>query len=126
MTKKSSKNLLENIETILGPGAILEGNIKTDKVVRVDGKILGNIEASGVLIGAEAQVVGDINTEIVIIGGKVKANINAKESVEILSTAVVAGDIKTNMLTIAEGAQFDGKSSMSNSENNSSGTTEKR
>ncbi|MDR3112311.1 MAG: polymer-forming cytoskeletal protein [Elusimicrobiota bacterium] len=119
MTKKSTKNLLETVETIIGQNAVFEGNIKTDKVVRIDGKLMGNVEAAGILIGADAQIVGDISTDVIMIGGKVKANISAKEYIEILPTAVVVGDIKTNILTIAEGAHFDGKSSMTVSDDRS-------
>jgi cytoskeletal protein CcmA (bactofilin family) len=112
MFKKKSKNLLDAVETLVGRNAVLEGTIKTDKVMRIDGKIKGDIDASGVLIGTEAEVIGDINTKIIVVCGLVEGNINASETIEIMPKAKVVGDIKTNILTIAEGAYFDGKSSM--------------
>ncbi|OEG71865.1 hypothetical protein ATZ36_12230 [Candidatus Endomicrobiellum trichonymphae] len=112
MFKKRSKNLFDAVETLIGRNAILEGTIKTGKVVRIDGKIKGDIDALGVLIGTEAEVVGDINTKAIVVYGLVEGNINASETIEIMPKAKVVGDIKTNILTIAEGAYFDGKSSI--------------
>ncbi len=112
MFKKRSKNLFDAVETLIGRNAVLEGTIKTGKVVRIDGKIKGDIDALGVLIGTEAEVVGDINTKAIVVYGLVEGNINASETIEIMPKAKVVGDIKTNILTIAEGAYFDGKSSM--------------
>jgi cytoskeletal protein CcmA (bactofilin family) len=112
MLKKRSKNLFDTVGTLIGKNVILEGTIKTTEFVRIDGKIKGDIDALGVLIGTEAEVVGDINTKVIIVYGLVKGNISASETIEIVPKARVVGDIKTNILTIAEGAYFDGKCSM--------------
>jgi cytoskeletal protein CcmA (bactofilin family) len=42
----------------------------------------------------------------------VQGNVDASETIEMMPKAKVVGDIKTNILTITEGAYFDGKSSM--------------
>lgn len=113
MTKKNSKSLLDAVETLIGVNAVFEGTIKTDKTIRIDGKFIGNVDKSlGVLVGADAEIQGNITAEVVMVGGTVKGNINASETIEILPKAKVIGDIKTNILTIAEGAYFEGKSSM--------------
>ena len=104
MTKKNSKSLLDAVETLIGTNAVFEGTLKTDKTIRIDGNFTGDIEALGVLIGADAKIEGNIKAEIVMIGGTVKGNIISADTVEILPKAKVLGDITTNMLTIAEGA----------------------
>jgi cytoskeletal protein CcmA (bactofilin family) len=111
MSKKSSKSLLDAVETVVGNSAVFEGEVKTEKVIRIDGKFVGNIEAAGIMIGTEGQVIGNINTIVIMIGGYVKGNISARESIEILPKARVEGDIITDLLTIVEGAYFEGKSS---------------
>jgi cytoskeletal protein CcmA (bactofilin family) len=113
-----NKNLLESVETLIGENAVFEGTITTDKVLRVDGKITGNINAYGVVVGQKAEIIGDIETKNIIISGIVKGNINAYETIEILSQANVVGNIKTNILSIAQGACFYGKSEMIIKENN--------
>ena len=126
MTKKNSKELLEAVETLIGCGAVFEGSLATDKTVRVDGKLVGNIsKASGVIIGTEAVIEGNIEAEIVTVGGSVKGNITAPNGIEILPKAKVYGDVKTNILTVAEGAFFEGKSSMHMVENETNGAIEK-
>ena len=112
MIKKKSKSLLDSVESLIGHSATIEGAVKTDKTVRIDGKINGNIIAEGVIVGEKAEITGDIDTKVIVIAGLIKGNINASETIEILPQAKVFGDIKTNILTIAEGAHFYGNSSM--------------
>ena len=113
MTKKSSKSLLDSVETLIGANMLIVGNLKTDRTIRIDGKLKGNIETTaGVLIGADALIEGNIKAEIVMLGGTVKGSILAPEGIEILQKAKMLGDIKTNILTIAEGAVFEGKSEL--------------
>ncbi|MDR3196133.1 MAG: polymer-forming cytoskeletal protein [Endomicrobium sp.] len=112
MLKKKAKNLLDEVETLIGRNAVFEGTIKTDKVMRIDGKVSGNIYAGGVIIGETAEITGDIESNVILVGGSIKGNINAAETIEVLPSAKIFGDIKANALAIAEGAQFYGKSSM--------------
>ncbi|MDR2709542.1 MAG: polymer-forming cytoskeletal protein [Elusimicrobiota bacterium] len=111
MSKKDSKSLFDAVETLVGVSAVITGELKTDKVVRIDGKFVGNIKASGVMIGEEGEVTGDIDTIVFMTAGKLKGNVNATDSIEILPKAHVEGDIKTELLTIVEGAVFEGRSS---------------
>jgi cytoskeletal protein CcmA (bactofilin family) len=113
-----NKNLLESVETLIGENAVFEGTITTDKVIRVDGKFVGNINAYGIVVGQKAEIIGDIETKNIIISGRVKGNINATETIEVLPQANIVGDIKTNILSIAQGACFYGKSEMTVKENN--------
>ena len=119
MSKKQYKNLLESVETLIGENVVIEGTISTEKVIRIDGKVTGNINAFGIIVGQKAEITGDIETKNIIISGLIKGNINASETIEILSQANIFGDIKTNILSIAQGACFYGKSAMAIKENNS-------
>jgi len=113
MTKKSSKSLLEAVETLIGENAVFEGNLTTDKPVRIDGKFKGNIvKALGVIVGEKAVIEGDINAQAVEVNGTVKGNVTATEYIELAAASKIKGDIKTNILSISEGAQFEGNSSI--------------
>ena len=59
-----------------------------------------------------AVVNADIFVGSLIIGGTVRGNIQASESVEMLSTGKVYGNIKTAKLKIADGVVFDGNCEM--------------
>jgi cytoskeletal protein CcmA (bactofilin family) len=123
MTKK---NKFDTIETFIGQNTVLNGNISTDKTIRIDGKMTGNIENSaGVIIGDAASLKGDINSNYVLVSGTVEGNITATEYVELFNKSKIIGNIQTKMISISEGAVFEGRSLMLNNGENSTVNTEK-
>ena len=58
------------------------------------------------------MVNADITGESIIIAGKVNGNINAAKELKLIAPACVVGDINTPLLSIAEGAIFEGNSKM--------------
>lgn len=118
---KKTKNKFDTIETFIGQDTVLNGNLSTEKIIRIDGKITGNIEKSaGVIIGDSAFVKGDINSGFVVVSGSVEGNIVANESVELLNKSKIVGNIQTKMISVSEGAVFDGRSLMLNIDDNQS------
>jgi cytoskeletal protein CcmA (bactofilin family) len=69
--------------------------------------VTGDIESNGV-VKVEGRVKGDIQTREAVIGGRVDGTISGAERVEIQSSAVVAGDIHAKSLVVVEGAQLNG------------------
>lgn len=111
MFSKSNKNNAK-IESIVGPGTEMEGNLQTNESVRVDGKIKGGVRAQCVVIGEHGVVMGDISAQTVTVAGRVKGNISANESLELLSNGQILGDIRTAKLIISDGANFEGNCQM--------------
>ncbi|MBI2915772.1 MAG: polymer-forming cytoskeletal protein [Elusimicrobia bacterium] len=106
------------METIIGAGTRIEGSLSSDGGIRIDGKLEGNVtEAAQVIVGEMGEVQGDVRSSVVVVGGKVIGNVQASESLEILSRAVIHGDIKAGSLTIAEGAAFEGSCTMTREKN---------
>ena len=89
-----------SINSIIGKGSSIKGDLKINGFIRVDGDLNGDLETSGnVIIGENARIRGDIIAKSVsVIGGIVYGNIIAPESVKLLSTSVVIGDIQTHRL----------------------------
>ncbi len=101
------------IETIIGKGASLKGEIETKGSIRVDGTLDGGIAAEQeAMIGESAKVKGNVRGLRVIVAGEVNGNVSAKESVEIKKMGRVFGDISGNTLTVDEGASYKGKVTM--------------
>ncbi|MBN1621579.1 MAG: polymer-forming cytoskeletal protein [Endomicrobiales bacterium] len=118
MFKKKGENDFGILETIIGPESTFQGTIKSKNSVRIDGKLEGGVaEANGVIIGEKGQVQGDINARNVIVGGKITGNLTATHNLEILPKAQVYGDIHTALLSIGEGATFEGNCVMSTEKN---------
>lgn len=111
MRKKNSLNA--KISTILGKGCVLNGDFNADGSARIDGTVNGNVIVKGMLIlGVGGKIIGDIEATGVIIGGHVIGNIDAPEKLEVSAHAKVIGDIKTKILVIDEKAIFQGKCDM--------------
>jgi cytoskeletal protein CcmA (bactofilin family) len=111
-----SKNTTTKLETILGPGTEIDGNIKTSESIRIDCKVKGEINAESIVIGEHGMVMGDISANKVTVAGKVKGNITATVSLELLPSGQIIGDIRSNKLVISDGASFEGNCQMMRSD----------
>ena len=81
-----------SINTIIGKGSAISGNMKVNGFIRIDGDIDGNLETDGnVIVGENARIRGDLTAKSVIIGGIIKGPITATESVKNLAEAAVIG-----------------------------------
>ena len=95
--------------SIIAAGMKITGDIDTDGVVKVEGRVEGAIRAGRqVLIGRQGEVKGDISTREAVVGGKVHGTINAAERVEVQGTSTVIGDINTKAIAVIEGGRING------------------
>ncbi len=84
------------------------GNIISDGVLDIDGKIDGNVRCHTASIRPNGRVHGDISAEIVHVYGTIEGTIKAK-AVMLYSSAKVVGTIMHESLSIEDGAFVDGK-----------------
>ncbi len=99
-----------SINTIIGKGSSITGNLRINGFVRLDGDIDGNLETDGnIIIGDNARIKGDVKAKSVIISGIVVGNIMAQESIKVLSEAAVLGDVISRKVQIDDKATFNGR-----------------
>ena len=99
-----------SVNTIIGPNTSLKGDIDTGGFTRIDGNIIGNVNTSGrVVIGERARMKSNVYGTVVTIGGVVCGNVIASESLSVLSTALVLGDIITRRIQADEGCVINGR-----------------
>jgi cytoskeletal protein CcmA (bactofilin family) len=99
-----------SINTIIGPNTSLKGDIEAGGFTRVDGSIVGNVTARGrVVIGEKARMKSNVFGTAITIGGVVYGNVIASESLVVLSTALVLGDIITRRIQADDGCLIHGK-----------------
>lgn len=100
------------ISTIIGEGFVFIGEVRGASVIRIEGKIIGNVHVeSGVILGEKGNIEGDLNTKSAIIYGSIKGNVKSTQ-LEIKRTGLINGDISTDTLEIELGAQYNGKLNM--------------
>ena len=99
-------------ETVLGANSVIEGVLRSNANVRLDGTFSGTLEITGnVLVGETARINADVNAKNISIAGAVRGNITGKK-VQLLRTGRIWGDIRATALTTEEGAFIDGKITM--------------
>ena len=98
-----------SINTLVGNGSFIQGNLKVNGLIRIDGDIDGDIETDGaVIISERARLRGNLTAKSAIIGGIVLGNISAREGVKLLSSSAVIGNIITRKVQMEDKVIFHG------------------
>jgi cytoskeletal protein CcmA (bactofilin family) len=93
----------------IGSGMSIVGNIECNGPAQIFGRIEGELRASDLLIGNDAQVEGRVIAQDLTIYGRVKGTIRAVR-VKLKDGGAVEGDIFHRSLSIDESSQFEGSS----------------
>jgi excisionase family DNA binding protein len=112
MGKKDRKH---DGDRVLDVDASMQGSLvfKDPVNLRINGRFEGTLNTKGnLMIGEHASVSADITGDVIVIAGKVEGRVQALRELKLIAPAVVTGEIKTPLLSVAEGAVFDGTCSM--------------
>ncbi len=105
-----SKIDFQNVHTMIGAEANIEGNISLEGGLIVYGKIQGDVSTKGpVRIAKTAEIVGNIIASDIQIGGIVNGNITVDDRIVLGDQSIVNGDMVYRRLYIEEGAKFSGR-----------------
>ena len=112
--KKKGKASQSSIDSLIGVGTRVEGNVFFTGGLRVDGEVHGNIssnnEADGMLVISEkASVDGAISVGHVVINGTVVGTVSPRESLELLPAARDTGDVEYQQIEMQQGAVVQGR-----------------
>ncbi len=98
---------------IIGAGTVIEGEIKSNGDIRVDGTIKGSVSSkSKVVVGATGVIEGDVFCQNADISGAIMGKTTVAEMLFMKSQARINGDIQTGKLVVEVGASFTGSCSM--------------
>lgn len=101
------------IGTLIGEGAVFDGNLTAPETIRVDGTLNGNCTCEKeVIIGPAGFIDGNISAQSILISGKVNGDISVRGKLELLSTGKISGNVVAKSLVIDEDASFDGRCTM--------------
>ena len=114
-SKNSSSEVSAAELNIFGRGTVVEGDIRAESSIRVDGKLKGKLVCKHTLtIGPGGSIDGEVEAENAIVGGSVKGKLFVKQKLVLESGSSMSGELRAAKLIVDEGAMFDGTSSMGN------------
>jgi len=98
---------------LIGTGTTIEGDIKSNGDVRIDGNLVGTISTKGKLvIGPTGNIDGEVTCQNADVSGSIKGKLTVHELLSLKGSSKITGDIITNKLSIEPGANFSGSCSM--------------
>jgi len=113
MFNKDSKPQ-NRIDTLIGAGTTITGDIAFSGGLRIDGEVRGNVRAldsqSGTLvIGELGRIEGDVDAARVIVNGAVTGRVAASEFIRLQSKARIDCDVVYGQAEIHRGAVVSGQ-----------------
>lgn len=82
------------VNSIIGAGSAVDGDIDVDGLLRIDGDVRGSIRATGkVVVGAAGRIQASLRAHSAIIGGIVKGDVYVSDRLRILSGGIVVGNV---------------------------------
>ena len=109
MTQTSVPQSTE-VKAFIEAGCTFEGVLTFTGVVRLNGKLKGDISTDDTLIiGETGEVQGNVNVGSLLLNGKVVGDIKASQKVELNATALFQGTLEAPLLITAQGAQLTGQ-----------------
>ena len=114
MGKRDRKH---DTEKVLDVDASMQGSLifKDPVNLRINGRFEGTLNTKGnLMIGEHAVVNADIVGDSIIVAGKINGTVHASKELKLISPACVVGDVRTPLLSVAEGAVLEGNCRMLN------------
>ena len=99
------KRAKHEMEKMLDVDASMQGSLvfKDPVSLRINGRFEGTLNTKGNLMISEHAVVNaDIIGESIVIAGKVNGHVHAQRELKLIAPAMVVGDIKTPLLSVAD------------------------
>jgi cytoskeletal protein CcmA (bactofilin family) len=112
--KSASSKPQNRIDTLIGAGTSIRGDVTFSGGLRVDGEILGNVRSaadapSTLVVSEHARIEGEISVTHVVINGTVNGPVQANDLLELQSRARVTGDVEYSTIEIQLGAVVQGR-----------------
>jgi cytoskeletal protein CcmA (bactofilin family) len=109
-----SRESRSRIDTLIGKGARVNGDVEFVGGLHLDGHVLGSVCSDGakestLSVSESGYVEGPVQAATVLLDGSVKGDIHARERVVLGATAKVEGDVYYGIIEMAVGAQIIGK-----------------
>jgi len=113
---RNKNNSLNQAITIIGVDCVINGDLQSEKPIRLDGKVIGLVEASSSLIvGVGGTVEGEIKAQHAVVYGMIKGDVFT-EQLEIRAEGKIFGNITSQTVQMESGAQYVGEMKILNNQ----------
>ena len=114
MFSKKANKPQNRIDSLIGAGTMIEGNVTFSGGLRVDGEIKGNVIAAGgqpstLVLSEQARIDGEIHVSHLVVNGAINGAVHSAEFLELQNHSRVKGDVHYNTLEMHLGAVVDGQ-----------------
>lgn len=113
-SKKGHASPQKRIDSLIGAGTVVHGNVEFRGGLRIDGQVEGDLttvggESGTLVVSEEARVDGQVTVSHVVINGMVNGPVRADDYLELQSKARVVGDLQYRTLEMHLGAVVKGR-----------------
>ena len=103
------KGIKPNSSLIIGVGANINGTIKENNEISIQGTVEGDVECKDLIIGKSGILKGKIKTDSLSVEGNVEGELTVKGLLKLMASGTVSGKISYGSLQINEGGKLMGE-----------------
>lgn len=113
--KRSESKPQGRIDSLIGAGTVVEGNIRFTGGLRIDGEVKGSVAASEgassstLVLSEQARIEGGVDVAHFVINGTVVGPVTVRESLEMQPRARIVGDVEYLVIEMHQGAVIEGR-----------------
>jgi cytoskeletal protein CcmA (bactofilin family) len=109
-----SKKKALSIDTIIGAGTVIDGDVRFAGGLRMDGQVRGNVTAepgqpSMLVVSEKGRIEGEVRVGHLIVNGTIAGPVHAADLLELQAQARVHGEVHYAALEMQQGAVVDGR-----------------
>jgi cytoskeletal protein CcmA (bactofilin family) len=111
---KNKRNTRRNghIDTLIGSGTVIHGDVRFRDGLHIDGTIKGNVMAEGdhsmLTMSEKGRIEGEVWVHDIVLNGEVLGDVHASHHVELAPNARVTGNVYYSLIEMAMGAEVNG------------------
>jgi cytoskeletal protein CcmA (bactofilin family) len=114
MWERKKHSQLKRIDSLIGAGTVVHGDVTFTGGLRIDGQVHGNViategEPGTLVVSAQACIEGEIRVSHVVINGTVNGPITVGDHLELQAKARIVGDVSYRTLEMHVGAVIQGR-----------------
>ena len=109
-----NNKLQGRIDSLIGAGTRVEGDVSFAGGLRIDGEVKGNVRSIGdqpstLVVSEHARIEGEVSVSHLVINGTVIGAVHCSEFVELQPRARVTGDVEYSTIEMHLGAVIQGR-----------------